>query len=422
MSHTKTLRLVKTETNANNNKFYELKLDGDSVFARWGRVGAEGQSMTYAGGEATFDKKAREKQRKGYQEVEVIDGGNTGAADRAVLRQASARGLAKPDFVGDQRLNALVDSIVEVNAHEIATTSGGRITMTDGALRTPLGVIGRSSLEKADELLVQINHTAGHDQQVKLLEQYLMLVPQKVGARRGWEDDLLTRDALSKQVEFVAQLKDSLDFIEAQSKMARDQNAPEVAFRYKMGVIEQGDPRFAQVESSFKRTRNSRHASRRYKLVGLYDVFDGDESYARYAAARDSLGNEGWYWHGTMPANVLSILAKDLYVPPANAAFVTGRMFGPGVYISKQSTKSLNYSGGYWSGNQMSSKAFMFSLQAVMGKSYTPSSAWRSSWSNVHRDYNSIDVPPGTAGVVNHEGIVWNTDQIHLRYLCEFSL
>ena len=70
--------LVKTETNANNNKFYELKLDGDSVFARWGRVGAEGQSMTYAGGEATFDKKAREKQRKGYQEVEVIDGGNTG--------------------------------------------------------------------------------------------------------------------------------------------------------------------------------------------------------------------------------------------------------------------------------------------------------------------------------------------------------
>lgn len=426
---TQTIMLVKTETNANNNKFYRLELRADgSVFANWGRVGASGQSMTYPGGQATFDKKLREKKRKGYQEVEVVDGGNTKAANQTVLQKASAKGLAKDGFSDDERLLKLVDSIVAVNAHDITTASGGKITLADGVLRTPLGVIGQTSLDKADEILVELNLAtsgsggADRTEQVKLLEQYLMLVPQKVGARRGWEDDLLTPAAIGQQVDFVKQLRDSLDFVEAQQQAASGSSAPEVAFRYKMGVIEADDPRFEQVRSAFARTLNDRHPSRRYKLVGLYDVFDGDEPYARYADARERLGNEGWYWHGTRASNVLSILSKGLYVPPANASFTTGRMFGPGVYMSKQSTKSLNYSGGYWAGQQMSDKAFMFSLQAVMGSSYRPTTAWRNSWADVHAKHNSINVAAGTAGVANHEAIVWNLDQLRMRYLCEFSL
>lgn len=422
------IMLVKTETNANNNKFYSLELHDDgSVFASWGRVGAAGQSMVYGGGQATFDKKLREKKRKGYQEVEVVDGGNTKAANQAVLQQASAKGLAKDGFSDDARLLALVDSIVAVNAHDIATASGGKITLADGVPITPLGVIGKTSLDKADEILFDLNLSLSgptsidRPEQVKLLEQYLMLVPQKVGARRGWEDNLLNLNAIGAQVDFVKQLRDSLDFVEAQQQAASGSSAPEVAFRYKMGVIESTDPRFEQVDRSFRRTLNSRHAARRYKLVGLYDVFDGDEPYARYAAARDSLGNEGWYWHGTRASNVLSILSKGLYVPPANASFTTRRMFGPGVYVSKQSTKSLNYSGGWWAGQALSNKAFMFSLQAVMGNSYHPTTSWRNSWNDVHSKYDSIDVPPGSL-VQNHEAIVWNLDQIHLRYLCEFSL
>lgn len=298
------IMLVKTETGLNNNKYYRLELrDDGSVFANWGRVGAAGQSMTYAGGQKTFDQKLREKKRKGYQEVEVVDGGSTKASSQMLLQQASAKGLAKPDFADDARMLALVDSIVAVNAHDIATASGGKITLADGVLRTPLGVIGKTSLDKADELLVELNDavtkSVANPTQVKLLEQYLMLVPQKVGARRGWEQDLLTPAAIGQQLDFVKQLRDSLDFVEAQQQAASGSDAPEVAFRYKMGVIEAGDPRFVQVEKSFQRTLNSRHVARRYKLVGLYDVFDGDEPYARYTAARDSLGNEGWYWHGT---------------------------------------------------------------------------------------------------------------------------
>lgn len=415
-----TVMLVKVETGVNSNKFYELVLDGDTVKARWGRVGANGQSMTYAGGEHKFNALLRSKKSKGYREVEVVDGGNTKATTNIVLHNASLKGLAKPEFATDARIAKLVDDIVAVNAHSIATTSGGKIALKDGQLRTPLGVIGRRSLDQADELLTQIAKASTHIGKVTLLEQYLSLVPQKVGSRRGWEDALLTDKSLGAQSEFVRQLRDSLDFIETQVAASSD-SGPEVKFRFNIGIIESDDERFKQVAASFARTLNSNHPSRRYKLVGLYDMFDSDEALAKYEALKAAKGNEQWLWHGTRASNVLSILAKGLYVPPATASFATGRMFGNGIYGSRQSTKSLNYSAGVWAGQRLSDKAFMFSMQAVMGKSYKPT-WWGQNWRQVNRDYDSIDVAAGTAGVANHEAIVWNLDQIRMRYLCEFSL
>ena len=37
------------------------------------------------------------------------------------------------------------------------------------------------------------------------------------------------------------------------------------------------------------------------------------------------------------------------------------------------------------------------------------------------KHWNSINVRPGHGGVRNHEAIVWNIDQIRVRYLCEFD-
>ena len=37
------------------------------------------------------------------------------------------------------------------------------------------------------------------------------------------------------------------------------------------------------------------------------------------------------------------------------------------------------------------------------------------------KPWNSTNVRPGNGGVRNHEAIVWNVDQIRVRYLCEFD-
>ena len=49
-------------------------------------------------------------------------------------------------------------------------------------------------------------------------------------------------------------------------------------------------------------------------------------------------------------------------------------MFGDGVYFSDQSTKSLNYSQGYWGMDHVTTTASC-SCNVAMGKYYVPSSS-----------------------------------------------
>lgn len=424
MSETK--MLVKVEIGANNNRYYELTLDGDNVTARWGRVGNSGQTKIYGGGEKKFQSLLKSKAGRGYKEVEII--GNSGGSPKpssALLQAASLRGLAKPEFATDARISKVITTLVDQNAHSIATVSGGQIKLTDGQLQTPLGVIGRRSLEEAQEILDDLSKDAPDapkQPRVSNLENFLRLVPQKVGLQRGWEDDLLTPEALAKQNDFLSQLRDSLDFAETTQSVG--EATVEASFRFSMGVIESTDERFTQVQASFAKSLNSAHPSRRYKLVGLYDITDGDEQMKAYEEAKKRIGNEKWLWHGSRASNILSILSKGFYVPPASASFSTGRMFGDGIYGSNQSTKSLNYSGGVWKGQHLSNTAFMFSMQAVMGNSYRPTRSWegKAFYESLRGKYDSIDVQPGKGGVANHEAVIFNVEQINMRYLCEFSL
>lgn len=114
----------------------------------------------------------------------------------------------------------------------------------------------------------------------------------------------------------------------------------------------------------------------------------------------------------------------------------TGRMFGDGVYFSDQSTKSLNYSIGRAPGMMstvQTDSTFMFVADVALGWEFRPHAEGFTYFTNealqkAHagrgrkgRPFTSINVKGGTCGVMNNEIIVWNTDQINLKYLVEFS-
>lgn len=269
-----TVKLVLVSTSDNNNKQYTATLEDDgTVRCSWGRVGYAGQSMTYGGGRPTFEKKLREKRRKGYKDVDVIDDAGSDGPSKETLRKASIKALAKPGFEADTRLADLIDRIVSVNAHSIATTSGGKIQLADGQLRTPLGVIGRRSLDEATALLLQLVDPKTSDAaKIPALEQYLTLVPQNTGMNRGWEAAFLQPANLAKQDDFLDQLKESLAFVETQLA-ATDGTEDEVraAFKYGLGVVEPDDPRFKQVQKSFMHSINRKHSSSQYRLKALYE-------------------------------------------------------------------------------------------------------------------------------------------------------
>ena len=152
-------------------------------------------------------------------------------------------------------------------------------------------------------------------------------------------------------------------------------------------------------------------------MKNIYVVSNEDWD-SRYEPVAKKLGNEMMLWHGTRAFNILSIFKVGLIIPRSGGSYhITGRMFGDGLYFSDQSSKSLNYSYGYWDGGNRDNNCFMFLADVSMGKSYTPSGPT----SSIPKGYDSTFAKAQKSGVMNNEMIVYDVNQANLRYLCEFS-
>jgi len=429
--------LVLVSSTANSNKFYRLELAADGTVSKtYGRVGATGVTNVEQTGLAGFERMRQEKLRKGYREIDVA-GDSTTAPKIASLRLATAAksGLTDETARTNAVISELIDRIVQVNAHDIVDASGGLITVdTSGRVKTPVGLVTADAIRQARKLLATMESKKRPATRVPLLEQYLTLVPQKVGSRAGWAEAFFEEDgAFQKQRDFLEQLAESVAFYDAQAAAlaAAPEHAPiDIGFKYRIQSVSDRGPEYSRIKKLFESTKNEMHTSSSLKLKRVFELVDveGEQAYTEIAA---QIRNEQQLWHGTRAANLLSILRRGLYVPPTTGSTVqiAGRMFGDGIYLSSQSSKSLNYSHGYWTNGRREENCFMLLTDVAMGSEFRPGKDHdpnipvhaRTTLNKYGKPWNSINVRPGHGGVRNHEAIVWNTDQIRVRYLCEFD-
>jgi len=450
------IMLIKVSATENNNKFYHLRLDdnGTTVHKRWGRVGTDGQKQSSPGGQTLFDRIVREKSRHGYKQVDLVTSSGTKAVARAVgADKTRLAEIAKKSLASDsksRRVTELVDRLVAVNRHEIIEASGGMIEInTDGVITTPLGLISLDSITAAEKILKSLaNRRTPKESRVTMLESYLSFIPQKI-PMRGWQDVFLASpESIAKQSEFLDQLKNSYTWAEAERKAraADPTNDAEVEeqyqnlFKYTIKEVRSASV-LASIERYFESSKNRTHhaSTAQMKLKRVY-VLSDPAGAELYSGVLKEVGNEKRLWHGTRAFNVLSILRKGLFVPPTHGTSIvtTGRMFGDGVYFSDQSTKSLNYARGVAPGmngrsTSRNETCFMLLADVAMGWEFQPNRRGLTRFDSVAlnaahhgsddkgRKYNSISVKGGTCGVLNNEMIVWNTNQVNVRYLCEFG-
>lgn len=426
MSDAQTRMYILTDTKANNNKFWEITITADGqVSSRNGRVGSTGQTRALGSGETLFNRKIREKERKGYQRVEIIGKSGGEALDKTALVSAAEEQIAK----GDPVVADLVRMLARINRHQLMAASGGQmdIDLTSGMVSTPLGVVTADNITQARSLLDAI---AGYVEKGDLdapayldrLETYLMLVPQKVGAKRGWHRSFLTSsEDLSKQGSLLDQLETSVEIANQRLKDAEEKGGttkPADIFDVSMRISEDPDLR-KHIEAFFEQGRQKMHASRGFKIARIFDVSLGNMD-RDFEADGAKVGGIMQLWHGTRAHNLLSILKSGLIIPKSNGSIrVTGRMFGNGIYFSDQSTKSLNYSYGYWDGDAKDNRCFMFLADVAMGKPMHP----KTTGSHVKpaEGYDSVFARGGRDIVANNEMIVYRTSQARLKYLVEFQ-
>lgn len=411
LSTLESVKLIFVDVTQNNNKVWQAELRLDGLLVQWGRVGSKLQQKFHAGaGYCKLDRLKREKLAKGYTLAQTIESGSTVAAGPAQAR-SDLKQVAIEQIQADSTAKRLIEYLTDVNIHSIL--SGTTLTYQgNGSFTTPLGAVTPSAIAQARRLLVDLSRATDHDR-APLLNSYLRLIPQNLGSR---VDSKLF--STNSEVQQQQALLDSLESVMALASVS------ETVFDCSLNVVphdtDSGRATFRQIKRLFESSINASHQSAKFKLKRLYRV----QIPSLESGFETNLGNVQQLWHGTRSSNLLSILKNGLIIPPPSAAQCTGRMFGNGLYFSNQSTKSLNYSTGFWnqSGGR-SQRVFMLLADIALGREYRPviHPSGCSDWSKAPKGFDSVWVQPGTCSVVNHEAIVYRLSQVKLRYLCEFE-
>lgn len=435
MSVIKESMLILVSAAANSNKFYHVTLAEDgTVTKRYGRVGAAGVTNRDRSGLSGYQAIINQKIRKGYKETAVV-------SDYAPNQNfGDISNMAKVGLLGKEQKNSVLESLVEtlvrLNNHDIFEASGGLIKVNnDGIITTPLGLIDKTSIADAQRVLGRLELTSsGRPEFITMLEEYLRLIPQKVGSKRGWHENFFNNEnTFLKQRELLKQLGESLALRESRitasqndkDKSDDDKTAEyEKLFQLKINVLED-KAEFARIKRLYESQKSGYHASSKLSLKRVF-VLEDLQGRDSYETAKANLGNERDLWHGTRAGNVLSILRKKLICPPISGTTIKiqGRLFGSGVYLGPAS-KSLNYSyGGVWDSGPRDNTCFMFLTNTVLGHEYHPQGRNGHSDDRIQRSgkYDSIHARAKDTGLMNDEYIVWKTEQISMRYLCEFGL
>jgi poly [ADP-ribose] polymerase 2/3/4 len=435
-------KYIKSDLRNNNNKFWTAQVyDNGDVTTIYGRVGDSGQTRTkgfasVAAAEKFVDKKIKEKTRDGrngeiaYRPLNVVEG--TEGVKQQVQKVASGNleNLAKKQIkYSNPNVAKLISYLTKVNAHDISKATGGQITFNDTTrlFSTPLGVVTQENIDEANQILVSIGDLVSKNRYAEkmkgLTNDLLMLVPQDIGrnrldVRNFWSD--LTK--VQNQKAIVDSLQASLVSASSQPDRKKTIDVPEEqVFDVQLDLVEDGKI-IDYITNKYRKTRKNMHACRHLDVKKVYSVDINTVSSAfKDDGAKD---NNIWeLWHGSRSSNLLSVLKSGLRLPTASSTNVTGAMFSgrpgkEGLYFSDQSSKSLNYSFGAWSGGR-DDNCFMFIVDVAMGNYYIPKGPHDGPFPRT--GYDSTFAKPGKSGIQNEEMIVYSTSKVNLKYLIEFS-
>ena len=394
-------RLIFTDLQENNNKYWHAEVTGTTLYCEWGRIGNGKQSKSFnfaseAAAQAALVSKTNAKLKKGYTRQQTL------GSHRPVAMVAKV----EIEHSKDKETTALIDFLVKRNIHKIESTTS--IRLESGHLTTPLGPVTEEGLDEAQKLLVAMSKTRSKSF-ADNVNQYMRIVPRDIGRNRIDPKSLF---GSAQQLEAEQAMLDSLRAVVKDIEQKVTTSGPPV-FQTKLSIINADAKEFNFINKMFKASLNKNHTSSKFTLYRVWEMrIESCEK--RF---EEKLGNVRQLWHGTKDANLLSILKQGFIIPKRGSSIaVTGRMFGDGIYFSDQSTKSLNYASGYWGGGA-SQRCFMLFNDVAMGKEYKPTR----SFSGVPpTGFDSTFAEAGKSGVMNNEMIVYRESQVRPQYLCEF--
>ena len=395
-------KLIKVDGGENNNKYYEMHPQGDTFLAKWGRVeGGKGETQTYPIG--AFEKKYKEKLRKGYKDVTDI--------------------VAVIDKDGDT-FNDIKDSSVAsfISKLQGYSNSSIRENYTVSAL-----AVTQRQVDEAQGILNKITALSDPKKVNQNLEELFTIIPRKM---KKVADHLVPVTIFSKE------LKNTINSIITNEQATLDVMAGQFSTNTKTKDHKKTDTILDALglELSSKLEdkefdlikkllgHNSNQFKNAYKAINKKTQTKFDKHLSQADDKHRKL-----FWHGSRNENWWSILGTGLLIRPTNAV-ITGKMFGYGIYFADKAQKSIGYtslSGSYWASGR-SNSAYLALFDVHLGnylhtkrhENYMSSLDWNKL--RAKGKYDSL-FAEGGADLRNNEYIVYQEPQCTIAYIVEIG-
>lgn len=437
----------------NHNKFYCIELQKNSsgqyrIFTHYGRLGISNIYEirdSYSGAPCldldtakkefdTIHKKKLtgksvpdpenpgQKMREAYVDVETVAPtvGSENIRGKAETKKTVAIKTAIDTSTYDPTISKLLDQLIDENVHNITTNTA--IKYTANGFATELGPVTAEHVAKArkplDELNKLLNKRGEADPETREVQQlnslFFSLIPKPFSRKISTDDMIFTAQKLQDEYDILDQLATG---VQMGAAMAGNTSQQMNALGTDIQIVKDRkdyDRIVSYIESS--KAQNHRGSDVwAYKVKKIFKIRIPEERY-RYESRGKNKGNVKEVFHGSANSNLLSILKAGLIVPPVNAAHVCGRMMGAGAYFANNSTKSLNYSIGFWGGHRSRyNNNFLFLADLALGKYYE---TYDSMPGGTPRGYDSIWARKGRS-LYNDELVTPNLENQTLTYLVE---
>jgi len=412
MSILREIKLINSDVDSNHNKYWNAILHDDGkIDVEYGRVGYSGQTETYdssRGGERFLEKKIKEKIKKGYHELKVIkDNISSVSIQKKDLKEIVKQKVSSQN----SELDKLVELLIETNIHNIVSTTNISYDKNSNLFTTPLGIITLDSITEARSLLDNLFNKIV----VKDVNQYLRLVPQSFGMKKFDISVFSDKNFIKKQSDILDSLEISWNTITKTPLPDSTKKQEDSLLDIALDILDNSSPEYNRINTKFEKTKkHEHHSSKHLKIKKIYTI-QLNKMKKSFSECNINPSNIMELWHGSNVANILSILNSGLKISPPSTANITGKLFGNGAYFSSDSTKSLNYSCGYWSKSKVNN-VFLFVADIEMGNVYIPK--YGESLPKCGK-YHSCWAKPNISGILNDEMIVYKENQINLKYLIE---
>lgn len=366
--------LNQTDIKSNKNKFYIMQLINVSsayvLYTRWGRIGEPGTTQCknftdeYSGANGfsrqfkaktgnDWAKKDDFKQKAGKYFLTEITYNDV--IDQKEIEESSLTKI--PESKLDSKVQNLISIISDTNMMK-----NSLVQLDIDPKKMPLGKISKKQIDTANELLINlrdkinsrgktkkkpdlIDDSDETDNDIDLMtSQFYTLIPYSCGRRAPPRIDNI--DMISKLVSLLDELKNlqvAASIVEKASSNLNNNPIDSVydSLNTQIKPLDPSSEMYKQIMIYM-----SRKGSTHYHNITVLDIFEIEregekEKFEDYCK---NIDNRTLLIHGSRMANWCSIMKMGLLLDPSRlGVYISGKMFGYGIYTANIPTKSCNY-------------------------------------------------------------------------------